>query len=132
MENKQKYIVFSLETGQLYTTDKTEEFDGLSVHEQITIYKDTKLIYQHNIKKGTDINDSDMLDMKATLDLFENKITSTEGSDIMEVLEAEIKYEYLEYLRKTCKLGRNDLCYCEKKKVDGTPMKYKNCCGKLN
>ena len=31
---------------------------------------------------------------------------------------------------RSTKIGRNDPCPCGKKKPDGTPMKYKNCCGR--
>jgi len=33
-------------------------------------------------------------------------------------------------VKKTDKVGRNDPCPCGKKKPDGTPVKYKNCCGR--
>jgi len=33
-------------------------------------------------------------------------------------------------VRKANKVGRNDPCPCGKKKPDGTPVKYKNCCGR--
>ncbi len=33
-------------------------------------------------------------------------------------------------VKKAAKVGRNDPCPCGKKKPDGTPVKYKNCCGR--
>ncbi|HHU05990.1 MAG TPA: preprotein translocase subunit SecA [Clostridiales bacterium] len=33
-------------------------------------------------------------------------------------------------IRKEAKVGRNDPCPCGKKKPDGSPVKYKNCCGR--
>jgi len=33
-------------------------------------------------------------------------------------------------IRKEAKVGRNDPCPCGKLKPDGTPVKYKNCCGR--
>ena len=70
------------------------------------------------------------LDMPKRKSAIADNVIHEETSAFQQAASASRGKQIEQKIRNAPKVGRNDPCPCEAKKPDGTPIKYKHCCGK--
>jgi len=106
------------------------------------LYLNTKRFYHYTIKRGLFDEggyreETDYFYYPETVEEYttrENSISSIAVQHEMDHLSGLVLPEYgvknVSIQNVEDKVGRNDSCPCGKKKADGSPIKYKRCCGK--
>lgn len=100
---------------------------------KVDFLRQLKVAWRPYVKKHTSIEDelaaaTDRINSSPFKSSFE--AVGVTDEDIRTILE-EIREEKVDPIKyEHAKTGRNEPCPCGAKKKDGTPVKYKHCCGK--